>query len=415
MTVDVVVFVVSRHTYQNAALVDVVQQAVGRGRPWVVVYNEAPEIETVRAHLDKLAADVGAPPFARYRSPHDPEVEAGRRWLSIEPLDGGPGLAELLGDPARGAALRTAARAAALRDAAAELRTLATDVTEPGQRAGPAPGSHPARAGRGGRPGRCCAPCPPTCWWRRSATSWTPAAPCTGGSAVPSVGSPRCSAPWVESSGPPSARRGPRRWRTPRRRPPTPRSATASGSCSRRWGPSSRRGAATRPPARRWPRRSVSRRCRPSSPLARWSRTPRCARTGPSCSRAAGSWCERTFPAGSRRAPSRRWRRWSTRCRRAPRRRSPWPPAASGTTRWCGSARCSPPPCWSASWICWGRASAGRWCAPGRRSTGARSGGRSRRRLFGPLLARLDAQVAAAERAAAIFSTAAEQLEGGEA
>ena len=128
VTVDVVVFVVSRHTYQNAALVDVVQQAVGRGRPWVVVYNEAPEIETVRAHLDKLAADVGALPFARYRSPHDPEVEAGHRWLSVEPLDGGPGLAELLGDPARGAALRTAARAAALRDAAAELRTLAMDV-----------------------------------------------------------------------------------------------------------------------------------------------------------------------------------------------------------------------------------------------------------------------------------------------
>ena len=128
VTVDVVVFVVSRHTYQNAALVDVVQQAVGRGRPWVVVYNEAPELETVRAHLDKLAADVGALPFARYRSPHDPEVEAGRRPLTVEPVDGGPGLAELLGDPERGAALRTRARAAALRDAAAELRELALQV-----------------------------------------------------------------------------------------------------------------------------------------------------------------------------------------------------------------------------------------------------------------------------------------------
>ena len=128
VTVDVVVFVVSRHTYQNAALVDVVQQAVGRGRPWVTVYNEAPELETVRAHLDKLAADVGAPPFARYRSPHDPEVEAGRRPLSVTPVDGGPGLAELLGDPERGATLRASARAAALRDAAAELRELAVQV-----------------------------------------------------------------------------------------------------------------------------------------------------------------------------------------------------------------------------------------------------------------------------------------------
>jgi hypothetical protein len=128
VTVDVVVFVVSRHTYQNAALLDVVQQAVGRGRPWVAVYNEAPELQTVRAHLDKLAADVGAPPFARYRSPHDPEVETGRRRLTVEPVDGGPGLAELLEDPERGAALRTAARAAALRDAAAELEDLAAQV-----------------------------------------------------------------------------------------------------------------------------------------------------------------------------------------------------------------------------------------------------------------------------------------------
>jgi hypothetical protein len=128
VTVDVVVFVVSRHTYQNAALVDVVRQAVGRGRPWVVVYNEAPELETVRAHLEKLAADVGAPPFARYRSPHDPEVESGRHRLSIEPVDAGPGLAELLEDPERGAALRERARAAALRDAAAELRELGAQV-----------------------------------------------------------------------------------------------------------------------------------------------------------------------------------------------------------------------------------------------------------------------------------------------
>jgi 50S ribosome-binding GTPase len=135
LTVDVVVFVVSRHTYQNAALVETVQQAVGRGRPWVVVYNEATDPETARAHLDKLSADVGAPPFARFWSPHDPEVEAGRRRLTVEPVDGGPGLAELLGDPRRGASLRALARTAALHDAAAELRMLASQVrvlaTEP--------------------------------------------------------------------------------------------------------------------------------------------------------------------------------------------------------------------------------------------------------------------------------------------
>jgi hypothetical protein len=36
-------------------------------------------------------------------------------------------------------------------------------------------------------------------------------------------------------------------------------------------------------------------------------------------------------------------------------------------------------------------------------------------RLFGPLLQKLDAQVAAAQSASAAFSTAAEQLEGGDA
>jgi len=128
VTVDVVVFVVSRHTYQNAALVDVVRDAVGRGRPWVVVYNEAPDAGTTRAHLDKLQQDVQAAPFARYRSVHDLEVEAGRRPLSVESLDGAPPLDLLLGDPDRGAELRGRARAAAVRDAAADLKLLAERV-----------------------------------------------------------------------------------------------------------------------------------------------------------------------------------------------------------------------------------------------------------------------------------------------
>jgi hypothetical protein len=135
MTVDVLVFVVSRHSYQNAALVDVIRDAVGRGRPWVVVYNEAPDVETTRAHLDKLQQDVGAPPFARYRGRHDLEVEAGRRALEVEPLDGAPPLDALLGDAQRGAALRARARRAALHDTAGDLESLAarlrTAVAEP--------------------------------------------------------------------------------------------------------------------------------------------------------------------------------------------------------------------------------------------------------------------------------------------
>ena len=46
VTVDVVVFVVSRHTYQNAALVAFIREAVAHGRPWLVLYNEAQDVFT---------------------------------------------------------------------------------------------------------------------------------------------------------------------------------------------------------------------------------------------------------------------------------------------------------------------------------------------------------------------------------
>ena len=239
VTVDVVVFVVSRHTYQNAALVDVVQQAVGRGRPWVVVYNEAPELQTVRAHLDKLAADVGAAPFARYRSPHDPEVEMGRRRLSVEPVDGGPGLAELLEDPERGAALRTRARAAALRDAAAELRELELQVL--------ALASEPERlrtrlrhglAEVGARAALRAVPADVLLEAfrdeldaRSPVNRWIP--PSVPG-ARGGAGGGRAQAPGARS-----ARRTPRRSRRRRPRRPMRRCATASGSWWSRWARSS--------------------------------------------------------------------------------------------------------------------------------------------------------------------------------
>ncbi|HEX8536074.1 MAG TPA: GTPase, partial [Cystobacter sp.] len=82
VTVDVLVFVVSRQTYQNAALVDFLRTAVGHGHPYLLVYNEASREETARGHLEKLAADVGHPALARYLAPHQPEVEAGEKPLA---------------------------------------------------------------------------------------------------------------------------------------------------------------------------------------------------------------------------------------------------------------------------------------------------------------------------------------------
>lgn len=135
VTVDVVVFVVSRHTYQNAALVDFIRDAVAHRRPWLALYNEAPDVALARAHLDKLARDVGEPPLARYWSPHDAQVEAGTASLHPLPLDGGPELATLLSDQALGGQLRRQAREASLRAALEEVQTveaaLAAHAAEP--------------------------------------------------------------------------------------------------------------------------------------------------------------------------------------------------------------------------------------------------------------------------------------------
>ena len=121
VTVDALILVVSRHTYQNAALVDFVRQAVQHGRPWLVLYNEAASQELARAHLDKLAADVGQPPLARFSSPHDPAVEAGTAPLVPRPLEGTTPLGALLAQPATGSELRRRARTASMRDAHDEL------------------------------------------------------------------------------------------------------------------------------------------------------------------------------------------------------------------------------------------------------------------------------------------------------
>jgi 50S ribosome-binding GTPase len=121
VTVDVLVFVVSRHTYQNAALVAFLREAVEHGRPWLVLYNEAADRALALRHLDKLTRDVGQPPLHRYWSPHDAAVEAGTAPLRPEPLDGAPPLLALLSDRVLGAELRRRAREASLREAHHEL------------------------------------------------------------------------------------------------------------------------------------------------------------------------------------------------------------------------------------------------------------------------------------------------------
>ncbi|MBU8898015.1 hypothetical protein DRW03_32405 [Corallococcus sp. H22C18031201] len=126
VTVDVLVFVVSRQTYQNAALVDFLRAAVGHGRPYLLVYNEATREEVARGHLEKLAADVGHPPLARYLAPHQPDVEAGLAPLATQPLDGATSLAARLGQAEHARELKARALAASLADARLEMDAVAT-------------------------------------------------------------------------------------------------------------------------------------------------------------------------------------------------------------------------------------------------------------------------------------------------
>ena len=135
VTVDLVIFMVSRQTYQNAALVAFLRSVVGHGRPYLLVYNEAVRLETARSHLDKLAADVGHAPVARFYAAHQPDVEAGRALLATLPMDRAPPLETLLGDPAHSGPLKAQALSAGMRDAAAELgvvaKALRARVAEP--------------------------------------------------------------------------------------------------------------------------------------------------------------------------------------------------------------------------------------------------------------------------------------------
>lgn len=129
VTVDLIVFVVSRHTYQNAALVEFLKEAIGHGRPYLLVYNEAPHADQAGEHLTKLADDVGVPPLARFQAPHQPEVETGAALLRTEALDDVAPLAELLSDPEHVATLKAEALHASVQDAVEELRGLAMAFT----------------------------------------------------------------------------------------------------------------------------------------------------------------------------------------------------------------------------------------------------------------------------------------------
>jgi hypothetical protein len=120
---DLVVCVVTKHTYQNAEVVRFLASWLANGRPWIAVYNEQPSADVARAHLSKLASDIGSPPIARFGAPYDHAVSEGRVPLVPADLDGtGRTLLELLGTRDT----RAKWKAAALK---ASLEQLAVDVS----------------------------------------------------------------------------------------------------------------------------------------------------------------------------------------------------------------------------------------------------------------------------------------------
>jgi len=101
---DLVVAVVTRHSYQNRAVVEFLEGWLAHGRPWLLVYNEAADRNTADAHSAKLAADVGTEPLERYWAPHDLRIQSGEAQLTPRAI----------GDPAR-----------SLHDALFDLSTIA--------------------------------------------------------------------------------------------------------------------------------------------------------------------------------------------------------------------------------------------------------------------------------------------------
>lgn len=96
---DLAVAVVTRHTYQNREVVRFLERWLAHGRPWLLVYNEAPSPELAREHAAKLARDLGHEPLAVFAALHSLAVQEGAEPLLPRAVSGAAG-------PAAGTPLR---------------------------------------------------------------------------------------------------------------------------------------------------------------------------------------------------------------------------------------------------------------------------------------------------------------------
>jgi len=146
---DVVIAVVTRHSYQNRAVVEFFQEWLQHGRPWLLVYNEALDESVARKHCEKLIEDVATAPLASYWAAHRLEIQRGEEPLRVQRLrldarhESPSGLAHvaandrelraLLLDPAAAAEIKTVAFHASLARLRSALEATAASVAAAAQ------------------------------------------------------------------------------------------------------------------------------------------------------------------------------------------------------------------------------------------------------------------------------------------
>jgi len=126
---DLVITVVTRHSYQNREVVAFLRKWLSHGRPWMLVYNEGIDAESVRAHAEKLAADLGGHPSAVFWAPHDLDIQRGTAALDPRALEpGGRSLRETLLDLEGVAGIKAEALRASLAGLRDDVREMASEL-----------------------------------------------------------------------------------------------------------------------------------------------------------------------------------------------------------------------------------------------------------------------------------------------
>ena len=137
---DLVIAVVTRHSYQNREVVRFLRRWLDHGRPWMLVYNEAVTRRWPRGHAAKLESDVGTAPLAAFWAPHSLEVQQQRAPLEPRRLFAGTDtdarrLRDLLFDLDAIAEVKSRAFAAALARLRDALEQAAGEVSSDAARA----------------------------------------------------------------------------------------------------------------------------------------------------------------------------------------------------------------------------------------------------------------------------------------